>query len=239
MRLPAARLTPAVRATILMRTRTLKIEAGDVGGKAGSGMEPAEAKTLYDEWGDGYTASVQSWGYTMPNEIARRAASLAASTTTSVRVLDAGAGDGLSGLALREAGFSEGLAHVIGADLSPKLLEIAASRGCYDSVEEVDLSEPLPFESDSFDVVSCVGTLTYLAPASGVLSEFTRVAKPGGYVLYNLRTDHAPAWQASEQALVDQGAWKLVERSEPMPYLPGNPDYGDKVLTIISTWRVE
>eukprot|EP00966_Prymnesium_polylepis_P193663 4488783-Prymnesium_polylepis.1 len=219
-------------------------ESGDVGGKAGEGMDASVAKKLYDEWANGYTASVEAWGYTMPTAIATRLADkarsllTAATSDTPVSVLDAGAGDGLSGIELRKAGFSAGVAHVAGADLSPKLLEIAASRGCYDSVHEVDLAAELPFESRAFDVVSCVGTLTYLSPSSGVLDEFVRVSRPGGFVAYNLRTDHDDAWQGAQRALVDAGKWRLLERSEPVPYLPDNPDYGDKVLTVIYTYEV-
>ena len=98
--------------------------------------------------------------------------------------------------------------------------------------------QPLVFKTDSFDVVSCVGTLTYLAPACGVLTEFVRVCRPGGYVSYNLRSDHEAAWLGAQQALVDAKSWTLVEKSEPLPYLPNNPDYGDKVLTTIYTWKV-
>ena len=216
----------------------LKIASGDVGGVSGQGMEPEEAKKLYDEWGDGYTASVESWGYTMPHEIATRLANCAlASGGQSLAVLDAGAGDGLSGIELRKAGFRKSFTTITGADLSSRLLEIAASRGCYDCVQETNLMQPLAFKTGAFDVVSCVGTLTYLAPACGVLAEFVRVCKPGGYVSYNLRTDHEAAWQGAQQALTDAKSWTLLEKSEPLPYLPNNPDYGDKVLTVIYTWR--
>ena len=80
--------------------------SGDVGGEAGKGMAPEEARALYDDWGDGYTTSVESWGYTMPHEIAAALASLADDAPSFCgKILDAGAGDGLSGRELRAAGF--------------------------------------------------------------------------------------------------------------------------------------
>ena len=210
--------------------------SGDVGGEAGKGMAPEEARALYDDWGDGYTTSVESWGYTMPHEIAAALASLADDAPSfSGKILDAGAGDGLSGRELRAAGFKN--ADITGADLSPKLLEIAASRSVYDQLKQLDLSQRLPFESESFDMVSCVGTLTYLAPSSGVLAEFVRVTKPGGHICYNLRTDHKLAWLETEKAMVANGSWQLLTETEPRPYLPNNPDYADKVLTVISCYR--
>ena len=121
--------------------------SGDVGGEAGKGMAAEEARALYDDWGDSYTASVESWGYTMPHEIAAALASLAHDAPSfSGKILDAGAGDGLSGRELRAAGFKN--ADITGADLSPKLLEIAASRSVYDQLKQLDLLQRLPFERE-------------------------------------------------------------------------------------------
>lgn len=206
-------------------------------------MDPTTAKKLYDDWGDRYTASVEAWGYDMPQKIAAHLAALALSSaepsdrTDRLTLLDAGAGDGLSGLELRKAGFGVDVAELVGVDLSPKLLAIAMSRGCYDRTKEVDLSTPLPFESGIFDHISCVGTLTYLSPKCGVLEEFLRVTKKGGYICFNLRTDHEWSWLPVQNELARQGRWRLVERSSPQPYLPNNPQYGTKVLTVIFTFQ--
>ena len=135
--------------------------SGDVGGEAGKGMAPEEARALYDDWGDGYTTSVESWGYTMPHEIAAALASLADDAPSfSGKILDA-----------------------------------------------------------------------------GVLAEFVRVTKPGGHICYNIRTDHKLAWLETEKAMVANGSWQLLTETEPRPYLPNNPDYADKVLTVISCYR--
>jgi len=223
------------------RVSGLKIASGDVGGEAGFGMAPDKAKELYDGWGDGYTASVESWGYDMPMQIATRLAAIAIPAfhpNTPLHLLDAGAGDGLTGMELRKAGFASGHAKITGADLSPKMLSVAAARGCYDTVQEIDLSVRLPFGSSTFEVLSCVGVLTYLAPACGVLEEFVRVTKSGGFVCYNLRTDHEASWSTVQQALVEGGKWRLIQKSDPMAYLPSNPDYGQKVQTVIYVFKV-
>ena len=47
------------------------------------------------------------------------------------------------------------------------------------SAQVADLSAPLNFEADAFGTCSCVGTLTYLEPASGVLAEFVRRREAG------------------------------------------------------------
>jgi len=39
-------------------------------------------------------------------------------------------------------------------------------------------------------------------------------------------------------ALSREGSWKLLERRGPVPYLPENPEYGDKVQTVLFAFRV-
>ena len=83
----------------------------------------------------------------------------------------------------------------------------------------------------------CVGVLTYIKPESCCLSELLRVCKRGGIICYTNRTDKLEAWHAVEQALVASGAWELVARTERVPYLPHNQEFGRDTEIVISTWR--
>jgi ubiquinone/menaquinone biosynthesis C-methylase UbiE len=77
------------------------------------------------------------------------------------------------------------LLHIEANDLSPKMLELAKTRKCcYEKVRVVDMNQlPLPYPDDSFDAVTCVGTVTYLEPA--VLGKFVRITRSGrGLVCY-------------------------------------------------------
>lgn len=154
-------------------------------------------------------------------------------------ILDAGAGDGLSGLALRDVGFDETTAHIVGADVSPKMLEIAKERKCYDDTKLVDLNKPLPFATDSFDCIACVGTLTYIDPNSGALDEFVRITRPGGLICYTNRTDKLDGWNEAEEHLDSTGRWyQETDPIGPLPYLPKNEEYGKDVEVVISLYRV-
>ena len=115
------------------------------------------------------------------------------------------------------------------------MLEIAKTRKCYEKLRVVDMNQlPLPYQDDLFDVVTCVGTVTYLEPA--VLGEFVRITRSGGLVCYTNRTDKVEAWKEAEAS---QQHWKVVDISDPLPYLPGNVDFADKVLVTIRLFRVE
>ena len=152
----------------------------------GVGPEPAAVRAFYDAWAPAYAADMGAWGYAAPEAAAGM---LRAELTAAARcgvavgfgdakwrrasgtregeavdaagpVLDAGAGDGLSGVALAAAGFER----LTAVDLSPGMLAGAAGRGCYTRLVEADLGARLPFADSSFGVASCVGVLRHLAP---------------------------------------------------------------------------
>lgn len=98
------------------------------------------------------------------------------------QVLDAGCG---TGLLLEQMAISVGdSGRVVGVDYSPDMLDIARHR-CQD-LGNVELHqgsvEQLDFESEIFDLVSCVQTLLYVAQVETALGEIHRVLKPHGRV---------------------------------------------------------
>lgn len=198
-----------------------------------------EALNVYDAWAEGYEADIRNWGYDMPERVAALLPKhLPPEKVTAL--LDAGAGDGLSGVALQKAGYE----NIYGSDLSPKMLQVAKQRKCYAKTDVVDLSfsdEPhqFPYQADMFDAVTCIGTLTYVDPSAKTLEEFVRVTKPGGFVCYTHRTDKADLWKPFEHELEVAGQWTRQEVIGPLPYLPHNPEYGDKVQVMIHLYRVQ
>ena len=202
---------------------------------SGLGTDPASNKKIYDEWALKYEADVRSWGYDAPEQVAALLAKHIPDCAAGA-VLDTGCGDGLSGVALQAAGFAGG---IIGADLSPELLAIAKTRGCYSATAEVDLSQKLPQADDSFMACTCVGTLTYLDPGSGVLEEFCRVVRPGGMVCFTHRTDKLELWRPLQTRMCDDKFWEAVEITEPMDYLPSHPEYGPQgIQMVLHVYRV-
>jgi len=95
---------------------------------------------------------------------------------SATRLLDAGCG---AGMALQRA--ADLGAEVAGIDASAGLLEVARDRLPGARLEHGDL-EVLPFEDDSFDVVTGFNSFQFAADPVAALREARRVTKPGGTV---------------------------------------------------------
>lgn len=106
---------------------------------------------------------------------------------TSPLVLDVATGTGRLPLALLVHSHFQG--RVIGVDLSRRMLGVAAQKLALS--EQVKLlwspAETLPFADDTFDVVTCLEALEFMADPPAVLHELVRVLRPGGLLLITNR----------------------------------------------------
>lgn len=101
---------------------------------------------------------------------------------TGQRVLDAGCGPGIYTEELMARG-----AEVVGVDVTPEMVEQARGRvGTAATLHVADLEQPFAFARDAeFDGVVSPLMLDYLDDWGGVFSEFARVLKPGGWLVYS------------------------------------------------------
>ena len=196
-------------------------------GDEGLAALPPESSTIadyYDDWADRYDLDVQSWGYAAPRTAAARLAGL---IDTSLPVADVGCGTGLTGVALRDAGF----AVIDGVDISEPSLAEAASRLVYRDLAVADIqAPPLPLQTDGYAGAICIGVATYVADVATLFDELVRIVVPGGAVIVTQRTDlwDPRGTDAAIDRIADDGRW-VATVSEPEPYLPGNAEYGTDV----------
>jgi len=139
---PASRYSPDMtKHGALGRTQDDAIRAAWVGGTILGSMEhlsPDAIARAYDEFAPRYDALVRQAGYVLPQVMAGhfRAVVDALGLSTEAAVIDAGCGNGLSGIALRDAGFSQ----VYGLDVSPGLIA-QIPPGLYRSFAGTDLAD--------------------------------------------------------------------------------------------------
>jgi ubiquinone/menaquinone biosynthesis C-methylase UbiE len=117
----------------------------------------------------------------------------AAGITPGQDVLDVACG---TGVVARQAAERVGAAgHVVGLDLNLAMLAVAARVRPDLTWRHGDVTD-LPFDDDSFDVVTCQSAAMFFPDLVGALREMGRVTRPGGAVavqVFDLREDQ-PAY---------------------------------------------
>ncbi len=131
---------------------------------------PAEHAAHYDQWSSDYDKTlIGDLGYVAPANVA---SVFKQRFSASGPILDIGAGTGLVAESLR------GLI-IDGVDISPKMLEVARSRGIYRDLIEADLTARLPLPDETYDGFVSAGTFTHGHVGPDALNELLRVAKQG------------------------------------------------------------
>ena len=132
-------------------------------------------------------------------------------------VLDFGCGTGLSGLALKLAGFTL----IDGLDPSPEMLEGAKAKGVYRTLTLLDVKDKTPISQGSYKAIAAIGVIgTGAAPAS-TLDILMRALDKGGLLVFSFN-DHAladPVYECALNNWLDCGAAHLLTK-EYGPHLP-------------------
>ena len=97
------------------------------------------------------------------------------SLPAGAQLLDAGCGSG------RELQDLSDYGSVHGVELDPDAAAYAASRGLGEV--KVGRLEELPWDSDAFDLITCLDVLEHVPEDTLALNELRRVSKPGGWLL--------------------------------------------------------
>ena len=160
-----------------------------------------ETRDLYDAWSKSYDAEVGENGYATPP---RCASALAGKMKDlSQPILDFGCGTGLSGLALKDAGFTT----IDGVDLSPDMLKGAEEKGVYRNLRRVDAGEVPVSQPGAYAAVCAIGVIGAGAAPIDTFDMLMNCLAPGGRLVLSFN-DHAlenPENPARLQSWMDAG----------------------------------
>ena len=97
-------------------------------------------------------------------------------------VADIGCGPGAHAVALARRGYD-----VVGGDISPRMVEVAAGRAARLGVEArfgvLDAGGPLPFEDDALGGAMAIHVIQHLQDPATFIAEIERCLRPGGHLL--------------------------------------------------------
>jgi predicted TPR repeat methyltransferase len=173
-----------------------------------------ETREIYDAWAKSYETEIGDNGYATP---ARCAAALAGVTEDmDAPMLDFGCGTGLSGLALKLAGFTT----IDGVDLSGEMLAQATAKGIYRNTAQVTAGTPI--KAGEYSNIAAIGVIGTGAAPISVLDMLMKALPRDGRLVFSFN-DHTledPVHEARINEWTDCGAARLIFR-ERGAHLPG------------------
>ncbi len=144
--------------------------------------------------------------------------------TPGSRILDIGCGSGKQCFSYHK--YLEGKAEIHGGDVNMELLnqarETNAKMGNPVYFREVNFNETFPYESDSFDLVSCCFAIYYAENMPFTIGEAHRVLKTGGRLF---TTGPMPSNKQLFYDIIKEATGK------PIPPMPGSSRYDSEILS--------
>lgn len=174
----------------------------------------AEMRRRYDIWAQAYDSDVGAVDdYLAPTEVAKLAGQ---TLERRARIMDAGAGTGLLGDALKNLGFR----NLVAVDYSEPMLAVARGKDIYAELHVCDLSRPTVFAPEAFDAVVSCGTTSQMP--SEALREFVRLLSPGGLIIFGVIPEAWAncGWSSIQAELEAEGKIALVSRGAPFQMMP-------------------
>ena len=173
----------------------------------------------YSSWAATYDKEVgEENGYAQPNRTADKLVKYL--TDKSAKILDAGCGSGLSGVAMRDAGYTD----IDGCDFSPEMLEKSLEKACYQNLFTADLNQGQNTISDGqYDAITCVGVFSFGHVSPEACDDLLRILKPDGYLIIALNAPYWDKGELSEKLTLLETTGKIVIIEKELgEHLPGH-----------------
>lgn len=172
-------------------------------------------RRYYDAWADSYDTDLRENDYRTPG---RCAAALAAHLgEKDAAILDFACGTGISGVALKEAGFTT----IDGTDISDGMLDKARAKGVYRDLFRIEPDGMLDTGGRPYSAITAVGAIGAGAAPAGYIDDALTNLPPGGLFVVSLN-DHTleePDYEARLTRAVSDGRVEKLT-AEDGPHLP-------------------
>lgn len=136
---------------------------------------PEFVRVTFDRFASSFDRVLTKLKYSVPELLQESLAAYLSSRGLVAEILDAGCGTGWCGPLLREWTH-----HLVGVDLSPRMLDKARERKVYDELVEEDLVAHLRTQPGRYDVISAADVLEYFGDLSAPFAAASVGLKPGG-----------------------------------------------------------
>jgi len=178
--------------------------------------DPQKVKQYYADWAQNYDQDVGDAQYSGPTIAARLLQQWL--VDHNARILDAGCGTGLVGVALQALGYGM----IDGFDLSAEMAELSTSTGAYSYVVgDIDMMRAVEdYPHNGYDALLSIGVFTLGHVPPQALSVLSRLVRADGLLLVSTRRRYYDQtdFQQCVDALVAAGELSLVQVIRDAPY---------------------
>jgi len=153
-----------------------------------SAMPRGYVRTLFDQYAPRFEAALLGeLNYRAPQLLFKAVLAVRSAAKKPAlfkRAIDLGCGTGLAA-----AAFAKQVDHIVGIDLSPRMIERACATGLYAALEIADMVEGLrQCPEANADLILAADAMVYVPDLAPVLGEAARVLVPGGLLAFTVET---------------------------------------------------
>lgn len=163
---------------------------------------------------------LEKLGYSMHEQLLGFMAEVLTPDFHFASAVDMGCGTGLFGITIKPH-----VDYLAGIDISPRMIDLAAKRGCYDSLVEGDIVATLQASDMTYDLFAATDVLVYIGALEKLFHALAEKAKPGALFAFSTeylegegfslqgtgRFAHSPAYIRS---LADEYGFTIVAQKQ-------------------------
>ncbi len=168
--------------------KSIQYSLNAISGGKDSSSAPAEyIRTLFDSYADHYEQHLTiSLGYAVPETLKKIIQKHIKPIEPNWKILDLGCGTGLCG-----ALFKDWATELVGVDLSPKMLNLAGEKNCFNELVELENVEFLSKFDGRFDLILAADVFIYQGSLDEILSASYRALTSGGLMAFTTEINTA------------------------------------------------
>ena len=161
--------------------------------RAQFGLRPARAadryvRVLFDEYAESFEDHLMlDLRYAAPNLVFDIVSDRLGDKR--LQIVDLGCGTGLCGPLFRPF-----TAEMVGVDLSPRMLQIADRKKCYDQLIESEIFEFLAAQDRVFDLCLAADVFVYFGDLDELFCAIANTLRSGGYLAFTVETTERAGW---------------------------------------------
>jgi predicted TPR repeat methyltransferase len=172
--------------------QTIRFMLDALTGAANASAAPTEyVKNLFDNYAGYFDKHVlDTLHYQVPQLMHDLLKPYLPVTPEQWRVLDLGCGTGLSGAVFRDIA-----KHLVGVDISPRILSKAREKNIYDELIEMDIVSALNQLQEKYNLIIAADTLVYLGDLSAIFTACHRLLDTNGLFTFSLEAGNVSPYQ--------------------------------------------